>query len=175
MSEVRSFPPAAGPAAKALILGSMPGAASLAAGQYYAHPRNLFWPLMTELLGGGPGLPYPARLRLLRRAGAALWDVLESCERPGSSDSNIRPATMRPNAVAAFLLARPSITSVLFNGSKAEECFRRYVEPSLPAARRGLKFIRLPSTSPAHAAMPRRRKLAAWKAALKSAGVRLAA
>lgn len=173
MSEVRSFPPAAGPGAKALILGSMPGAASLAAGQYYAHPRNLFWPIMTELLGGGPGLPYRARLRLLRRAGVALWDVLGSCERQGSSDSNIRRGTIRPNPVAAFLRARPSIRSVLFNGAKAEECFRRYVLPSMPAGRE-LRYARLPSTSPAYAAMARGRKLAAWRAALKAAGVRLA-
>jgi hypoxanthine-DNA glycosylase len=174
MSRVRSFPPAAGPGAKALILGSMPGAASLAAGQYYAHPRNLFWPIMTELLGASGPLPYEARLRLLRRAGIALWDVLESCVRPGSSDSDIERATMRPNAVASFLRARPSIKYVFFNGSKAEECFRRYVLPSLPPGS-GIKYARLPSTSPAHAALSRRRKLAAWKTALEAAGVRLAA
>lgn len=78
---------------------------------------------------------------------------------------------MRPNAVAAFLQARPSIRHVLFNGAKAEECFRRFVLPALPETLAALHCARLPSTSPAHAGLPRARKLAAWRSALKRAGV----
>lgn len=157
-----------------MVLGSMPGLASLSAGEYYAHPRNLFWPLMTEMLGGGAALPYAERLRLLKRGGVALWDVLASCVRRGSADSAIRKETSLPNALPAFLLARPGIKYVLFNGAKAEDCYRRFVAPSLPPSLRGLRYLRLPSTSPAHAAVPRRRKLMAWKAAFRTAGVRLA-
>lgn len=81
MALIYSFPPAASPEAHTLILGSMPGGASLRAGEYYAHPRNLFWPIMGHLVGAHPALPYPARLRALSAAGIALWDVLQSCER----------------------------------------------------------------------------------------------
>lgn len=165
MTAVSGFPPASGPRPRALILGSMPGAASLAAGEYYAHPRNSFWRILLSALGGGAGLPYSARLRLLRREGLALWDVLGSCVRPGSSDSAIERASMSPNDIAGFLLRRGTVKYVLLNGGKAAECYRRFVLPALPPGRRP-KALRLPSTSPAYAALPYARKLAAWKKAL---------
>lgn len=171
MPPVRSFPPVAGRGAKALILGSMPGRASLAAGEYYAHPRNLFWPLLAEILGAPAGLPYSGRLRLLKRNRIALWDVLGSCIRPGSADSAIIRSSMRPNDIAGLFRGQPGLRTVLFNGAKAEECYRRHVLLGLPAACSGLKYVRLPSTSPAHAAMPYRVKYSLWKAALRAAGV----
>lgn len=165
MPRVHSFGPVAAPGAKILVLGSMPGRASLEAGQYYAHPRNLFWRIMAGICGGSAAAPYRARLRMLKAKGIALWDVLGSCERPGSADSDIAPATMRANALVPFLRRHKGIRTVLFNGAKAEECFKRCVLPALPPGG-GIKYRRLPSTSPAHAAMSLAGKLAAWKAAV---------
>ncbi len=165
MKPVRSFPPSAGRSARILVLGSMPGAASLRAGRYYAHPRNSFWRIMLDVFGpAGPG--YAGRLALLKRNGVALWDVLGSCVRPGSSDSAIRRSSIRHNDIAGFLSARPGIRRVFFNGSKAEECFKRYVLPGLPPRFSYLEYLRLPSTSPAHARVPYAAKLKAWRLAL---------
>ena len=90
MSPVQSFPPIVSPQSKLLILGSMPGEASLKAGQYYAHPRNAFWHIMGELFGAGPSLPYQERVATLQSIGVALWDSLQACIRPGSLDASIK-------------------------------------------------------------------------------------
>lgn len=168
MARLVAFPPAAQPDARVLVLGSMPGAASLRAAEYYAHPRNLFWPLMGTLAGAGPDLPYRARIAALNAAGIALWDVLADCERSGSLDSAIRDA--RRNDFDAFLAAHPRIGTVLFNGAKAEAEFLRGGMP-LAARGRGLVLRRLPSTSPANASIPAATRLAAWRDALRNAGI----
>ena len=158
----RSFPPIAAPDARILILGSMPGLASLAAGQYYAHPRNAFWPLMSQLLGISPDLDYPARVVALSRARIAVWDILHSCRRRGSLDSAIEDDSLLPNDLGGFLAAHPAISHIFFNGAKAESCFRRHVR--LPEASRDIVLTRLPSSSPAHAGRSFTEKLAAWQA-----------
>lgn len=165
MKNVRSFGPVVGKGARALILGSMPGEASLAARQYYAHPRNAFWRIMSAIFGAKEGLSYASRLRLLTGNGIALWDVLGSCARRGSSDSAIERSSMRPNDLAGFLPQHPGIRRVFFNGAKAEECYRRHVLASLPPGLE-IEYRRLPSTSPAHAGVTGAAKLKAWRAAL---------
>ena len=167
MPRVCSFAPIAGPDAEVLILGSMPGAASLAAYRYYAHPQNAFWPILAELLGFAPDAPYDDRVAALRAARIAVWDVLQSCSRQGSLDTRIARRSEVPNDLAGFLAGHPGICRVYFNGSKAESAFRQHVLPQLDAA--GLRFTRLPSTSPAHAARSRAEKLAAWRTILESA------
>jgi len=163
----RSFPPIAAPDARVLILGSMPGVASLAAAQYYAHPRNAFWPIVGGLLGFDPGLPYDERCHRLRAARVAVWDVLKSCRRAGSLDTAIEAASERPNDFARFFGGHPAVTLVAFNGQKAETTFRRHALPTLPdAIIERLQFVRLPSTSPAHAGRTYEEKLALWRAAL---------
>jgi TDG/mug DNA glycosylase family protein len=164
-TRVRGFPPIARADAETLILGSMPGAASLAAGCYYAHTRNAFWPIMGALLGFDATAPYAARASALKLARIALWDVLESCARPGSLDSAIDHGSITPNDFTAFFGRHRRIRRVFFNGATAERLFRVHVLCRLDPA--GLQFARLPSTSPAHAAMSLERKLAAWKAALQ--------
>lgn len=164
-SPVSGFAPIASPAARLLILGSMPGAASLRAERYYAHPHNQFWPIMAELLGFDPALPYPARCVELSKAGIALWDVLRSCVRPGSLDSAIQARTAQANDFAAFLAEHSHIRRIAFNGAAAENLFRRYVSPQLQTFT--LDFMRLPSTSPAHASLSRSAKLAAWRSGLE--------
>jgi hypoxanthine-DNA glycosylase len=162
MSLSQCFPPVADPAARVLILGSLPGRASLAAQEYYANRHNAFWRIMGDLLGAGPALPYAQRLEKLRAAGIALWDVIAAGERPGSLDADIVKASVCVNDFSAFFAVHRGIERVFFNGGAAEATFRRHVLPTLPEAK--LQLIRLPSTSPAHAASRYADKLAAWSA-----------
>src|ERR1700685_3240157 len=162
---VRCFVPVEDQNATVLILGSMPGQASLDAGQYYAHPRNLFWRFLGELVGANPALPYEERVRVLQSAGIALWDVLKSCVRRGSLDSDIDNGSLVPNDFAAFFSSHPKISHVYFNGAKADVCYQRCV---LPVVReKNIAYERLPSTSPANASIPLDRKLSAWRAIVK--------
>lgn len=172
MNLLKSFPAVIGAAPRVLILGSMPGAASLAAGRYYAHPQNRFWPLMGALVGADPGLEYPERCQRLTDAGIALWDVLARCERRGSLDSSIRDDTAEANDFAALFTRWPTIGSVMFNGIKAERSFQRFVIPVLNERAPSLRLMRMPSTSPANASQSGPFKLAAWREGLQSAGIR---
>ena len=166
MTLIRSFPPVANASARILILGSMPGEESLRAGQYYAHPRNTFWKLMGELFDAGAELPYERRIQQLKKSGVALWDVLASCLRKGSLDSAIAANSITANDFQAFFARHRKITQVFFNGATAECRFRMQVLPGLSA--QPLQFTRLPSTSPAHAALSYGQKRTAWRAILKS-------
>lgn len=163
-ARIRSFAPIAGRNAQVLILGSMPGRASLQAGQYYAHPHNAFWCIAAELLHFDPASPYATRSKALRSARIALWDVLRSCVRQGSLDSMIERESETANDFQGFFRTHQGITHVFFNGAKAESSFRRHVLPGLETT---LRYQRLPSTSPANAFLPLRRKVAAWRAILK--------
>jgi len=169
MPQIQSFPPIENPAATTLILGSMPGKESLRAGQYYAHRRNAFWPIMGELLGAAPTLPYDARIQILKSAGIALWDVLASCTRHSSMDADIEADSICANDFASFFQKHPRITQVFFNGSMAEQCFHKHVQPVLKPLleNRPLHCQRLPSTSPANASMTYERKLGTWKVILE--------
>lgn len=148
-----------------LILGSMPGQASLAAGEYYAHPRNAFWSIMGELIGASPHLPYTERVSILRASGIALWDVLASCARTGSLDSDIRPDSAVTNEFNSLFLSHPDIAHVFFNGAKAEQYFLKYVHPAIEPDR--LQYRRLPSTSPANAGISYVEKLLAWQSVIQ--------
>jgi hypoxanthine-DNA glycosylase len=164
---IRSFPPIAGHNARVLILGSMPGQRSLDARQYYAHRQNSFWRIVGELLGIEPQAPYRRRIRALKAARIALWDVLQSCTRSGSMDAAIDSDSEIANDFSAFFRKHREISHVFFNGSKAAASFRRNVLPELGT--RTLRYIRLPSTSPAHASLDYERKRDAWQVILKPA------
>lgn len=168
-AHLRSFAPIANENARVLILGSMPGKASLAAGRYYAHAQNLFWEILGGITGAAPGLPYAARVRALKSSGIALWDVLESCAREGSLDSAIDDATMRANDFVSFYRVHPRIDQVFFNGAKAEACYHRHVLHLLADVVVMPEYHRLPSTSPANASMSRAYKHKVWKRALRQA------
>ncbi len=161
MPRIRSFPPVANADATLLILGSMPGKESLKQNQYYAHPQNAFWKIMGELVGAHQLLPYEERLHKLTTAHIALWDVLKTCERKGSLDTDIQNET--PNDFTTFFRNHPRITHAFFNGAKAEQSFNKFVldKQLLPP----LICQRLPSTSPAHAGMRYAEKLQTWREA----------
>jgi hypoxanthine-DNA glycosylase len=160
---VRSFPPLVGLQPRVLILGSMPGIASLNANRYYAHPRNQFWPMLGALLGFDPQADYARRVQALHQAGIAVWDVLAECERDGSLDSAIDRHSEQPNDIPGLLAAHPSIRTLLLNGQKAAASFRRHHHGL------DLDTAILPSTSPAHASMGATEKFAHWHRALRAA------
>ncbi|WP_235511730.1 DNA-deoxyinosine glycosylase [Sphingomonas sp. Leaf23] len=141
MNRKASFPPVVDLSTRVLILGSLPGDASLAAGRYYAHPQNQFWRLLSPVVGVElPALDYPDRLAALRAAGIGLWDVVQSATRPGSSDAAIRYATA--NDVAALIATLPALRLVAFNGGTAAKAGRTLVH--------GIETLALPSSSPLH-------------------------
>lgn len=161
---LESFGPVGNAKARILILGSMPGAASLKAGRYYAHPRNSFWPIIENALGVKGPLSYAKRLALLKKNRIALWDVLAQCARSGSADSAINMKTAKANDFKTFFAEHKAIRMVFFNGAKARECYKRYVMPDLKGA--GFDYLdygQLPSTSPAHATLAPAEKAAVWK------------
>ena len=158
---VRSFAPIAAPDAHTLILGSMPGVASLEAREYYAHPRNAFWPIMGALFSAGPDLPYAERVARLMANGVAVWDVLQSCKREGSLDANIHAEV--PNNFSAFFARHQNIRCIGLNGGNAATSFRTHAASKLPV---GASVRLLPSSSPAHAARSLEQKCALWHSAL---------
>ena len=165
MKSVHSFPPLSNPQARVLVLGSMPGLASLRLQQYYGHPQNAFWKIVGEVLGFDPALAYELRTAALVERRVALWDVLASCVREGSLDADIDDATVVANDFTAFFQTHPHIVRVCFNGAKAESVYKKHVLPQLDTSR-DMQYVRLPSTSPAHAGMTLAAKLSAWAAGL---------
>lgn len=138
----------------------MPGVASLDAQQYYAHPRNAFWPITGEIFGFDPAARYDDRVARLTNAGVAVWDVLRSCRRVGSLDAAVQRDSMVANNFDALFAAYPTITQVWFNGAAAAKNYRRLVDVEHP-----VNYATLPSTSPAHT-VRFEDKLIAWRRAL---------
>lgn len=165
---IHSFEPIADPQATLLILGSMPGKASLQAQQYYAHPRNSFWRIIESLFALRADLDYAQRCQSLKTHRVALWDVLQTCTRASSLDSDIVTSSIVPNDLAGFLRAHPRVTRIFFNGAKAESIYRKHILTRLPDNRKDIACVRLPSTSPAHAAMSFTDKLEQWRVILST-------
>ncbi len=152
---LQGLPPLVDARTRLLLLGSFPGVASLQAGQYYAHPRNQFWPLLAALLGEDlPALPYPQRVAAIAARGIGLWDVYAHCRRTGSLDSAIRDAAF--NDLHGVQRLAPGLVAIGHNGAESARA-RRFT------AALGVAVAVLPSTSPAHAAWSFERKLQAWR------------
>lgn len=163
MTLLRGLPPVIGPDMRLLVLGSFPSEASLAAQQYYAHPRNHFWPLLSALWGADLcALPYPQRLEEVRRRGLGIWDVYASCRREGSLDSAIEQAQL--NDLHRLKRRAPDLRAIAHNGGESARAMR--ITRTL-----GLPVHRLPSTSPANASWSFERKLEAWRAVFRTYGL----
>ena len=163
MSDIDGFAPIVSANASVLILGSMPSETSLLRQQYYGHPRNAFWPIMNVLFGSDAELCYQRRKEMLMKSGVALWDVLQSCNRKGSLDSNIKLETIRTNDFAAFFTEYKGIKRVFFNGRMAEKLYQKRILPDLNHRFSYLEYQCLPSTSPAYASLKLEQKIEAWK------------
>jgi hypoxanthine-DNA glycosylase len=157
------FPPLLGAQPKILILGSMPSVKSLENQQYYAHPRNAFWPIMSMLFNIDLDSNYDDRCHTLTNRGVAVWDVLKSCQRKGSLDSAIERDSIVVNNFVQLFADYPSIKQIYFNGGAAEQLFKKHVLNTLNKTSSSLPMFKLPSTSPAHAAMTLRQKTAVWQ------------
>lgn len=156
------FPPIVGSDPAVLVLGSLPGKKSIAEQQYYAHPQNAFWKIMGALFEARAESSYEERVSVLKENRIALWDVLQSSMRPGSLDASIRVQGASCNDLLSFLHRHSGIRAICFNGKKAEDLFVRLAAPVVLRQYPALKFEALPSTSPAHAAMPYDEKLRRW-------------
>ena len=160
---LHGLPPVIARGTRLVVLGSFPGAASLAAQQYYAHPRNAFWPTVGALLGVDlMAMPYAARLKAVRERGLGLWDVYASCRRIGSLDQAIEDAAF--NDLASLRRRAPSLAAVAHNGGESARAMRFTQGLGVPV-------WRLPSTSPANASWSFERKRAAWHEAFIAAGL----
>ncbi|MDL5367744.1 DNA-deoxyinosine glycosylase [Xanthomonas sp. NCPPB 2654] len=147
---------------RVLILGSMPGAASLQHARYYAHPRNRLWPLLGALCGFDPQLEYHARVQAMHACGVGLWDVIGQCRRSGSLDAAIVRGSEVPNPLPARIAQLPQLRAIACNGAAAANAFARFVQPQLPPRDPALAVLALPSTSPANAAFSLPRLQQAW-------------
>jgi TDG/mug DNA glycosylase family protein len=166
-STIQGFPPIARDDAEILILGSMPSEESLRAKQYYAHPRNAFWPIMMELLGGEAELDYDKRAQWLIDNRIALWDTLKACVRNGSLDSAIVDTTIETNDFQSFFRRHPKIRHIFFNGQKSRQVYSKYIVPGLPDVFKEIDFNVLPSSSPAMARLNRKQKTNEWRAVVR--------
>lgn len=162
-ARLRALSPVVRADTRLVILGSFPGAASLRAGQYYAHPRNQFWQILGRLLGQPlPEQAYASRIGCLLEHRIGLWDVYASCLREGSLDSAIRDAV--PNDLSHLVAQVPALRMVIHNGAESARRMREVEALGVPA-------VRLPSTSPANARLDLQAKLEPWREALARAGV----
>jgi len=157
---------------RVLVIGTLPGQASLAARQYYAQPQNAFWRVIEDLCGVPRTLPYTQRVAALLERGIGMWDVCASAHRPGSLDSSIARESIVANDFARLYRRCPGIELVCFNGATAAALYRRLVLPTLEAAAAQLRYLVLPSTSPAHASMRYAEKLERWRAVTTAAAGR---
>ena len=161
-----AFAPILGANAAVLILGSMPGQMSLTESQYYAHPRNSFWWLMSQIYGFDEDLSYAQKTDVMRDNSVAVWDVLHDCQRPGSLDSAIVKSTEVVNDFELFFVQHPELRRVIFNGAAAEKIFHRHCADLVRDNSELIDWHRCPSTSPAHASVSAQQKLSAWRQAL---------
>ena len=162
MPLVHSFEPIVGRDPRIVILGSMPGVVSLQAVQYYANPRNTFWAIIAELFGIDIDCSYQSRVQQISQLPLILWDTLKACHREGSLDSKILKQQIEANDIAGLLERYSGLRAIAFNGAASEKYFNQLEKHRLPANHQ-LELIKLPSTSPANAAINFDQKLSLWR------------
>jgi len=164
---ITGFPPISHKQAKILILGSMPSEMSILKQQYYGHQRNVFWPIMLTMFNKPMDISYKQRQQLLIQNNIAVWDVLQSCNREGSLDAAIKMDSIKVNDFHHFLTVHQKIETICFNGAKAQAIYNKYVLPQIKNEFSELSYIKLPSTSPAYAAMNLQQKMSIWSNSLQ--------
>ena len=166
MARVHSFEPIVGRDPRILILGSMPGVMSLQAVEYYANPRNVFWKIIGQLFELDTECSYRSRVQKISELPLVLWDTLRACHRSGSLDSSILKQQIEANDIAGLLQQHTGLQVIAFNGAASEKYFHQLVKQNLPA-NSDLTLLKMPSTSPANAAMNFDQKLLAWRQLLE--------
>ncbi len=157
--EISSFQPVSGKHPKILILGTIPGKESLRKQEYYGHPRNSFWEILSSITGiGYDRNTYSTKISLIIKADLALWDVCGRAVRKTSLDSDIKDEI--PNPVDIFLTGHPTIKAVFFNGKTAARLYDKYFKKDL-----SIQYVTLLSTSPANASYSVSRKHKNWESA----------
>lgn len=174
---VRSFNAVCDASTRTLVLGTMPGIASIDSFEYYAHKRNAFWAIMLAMLTDVPAsfdlpplLDYPTRIAKLKSGGIGLWDVLAECERQGSLDSAIKSDSIVVNDFVALLTQYPLINTIAFNGKAAQKLFNRHALPRLEEHginTDAIRWLELPSSSPAMASLNLEQKYETWHSRLQ--------
>jgi len=154
-SKIKSLKPIIAGNAKILILGTMPSEIALQKGQYYANPRNQFWKILYDVFGKKIEDRYENRIKFIKKHCIALWDILKSCDREGSTDSKIKNAI--PNNCKVLYKKGPNIKSIIFNGKKSQTLFDKHCERC-----ENLQYHRLPSTSSANTRLTYEEKLERW-------------
>ena len=155
-NRIFSFPPIIDESSEILILGSIPGQKSLEKQEYYAHPQNKFWRIIFELFNEELTTDYAERIKILEKHHIALWDVIDTCERKGSLDSEIR--NEEANKIGELLHNYPNIKAIFCNGQKSHKNLMKILTKDFH-----LPIIVLPSTSPAHASLKYEEKLLSWQ------------
>ncbi|KAB1230890.1 DNA-deoxyinosine glycosylase [Chryseobacterium viscerum] len=158
-NRISSFPPLIDAQSEIIILGSIPGVKSLEMQQYYAHPQNKFWKIIFELLNEEFTDDYAQRIETVKKYHIALWDVIDSCERKGSLDSEIK--NEEANQIAELMEEHPNVKAIFCNGGKSYKNLQKLLGKSYK-----LPVILLPSTSPLHT-VSFEKKLEEWKKVLE--------
>ena len=158
-NRISSFPPIIDRDSKILILGSIPGIKSLEKQQYYAHPQNKFWKIIFELFNEEFTENYAERIAVLKKNHVALWDVIDSCERRGSLDSEIK--NEEANQIDKLLEEYPNIQAIFCNGGKSHKNLQKILGKNFK-----IPIYLLPSTSPLHT-ISFERKFEDWKKILE--------
>lgn len=161
-SRVHSIEPIIGHNPRIMILGSMPGIISINAVQYYANPRNLFWAVLADLFGIDIDCSYESKIQQIQQLPLIVWDTLKTCRREGSLDSKILNTDIEANDIVALLRQFPTVEAIAFNGIASAKYFDRLVKPQL-ATDLDIELLKMPSTSPANAAMKREQKIELWR------------
>lgn len=154
-NRIASFPPIIDENSKILILGSIPGIKSLEMQQYYAHPQNKFWKILFEILGEEFTTDYHEKIKFLHQNHIALWDVIDTCERKSSLDSDIK--NEEANKISELLEKHPNVKAIFCNGQKSFKNLQQILGKNFH-----LPIFVMPSTSPANAGVPYPEKLAQW-------------
>ncbi|MEY3037845.1 MAG: hypothetical protein RL143_412 [Pseudomonadota bacterium] len=162
------FPPAYRNDAKLLVLGSLPGKRSIAQSQYYGHPRNLFWQILSSYIGLAADADYSDRLEAALNNKIALWDVMASAQRPGSLDSSIEKSSVQVNQIPDLIANLPYLNTIILNGGAAMRYFKQAGFDELCRSL-GVAVEHLPSTSPAHAALSFEMKSVQWQQVIDKA------